>query len=464
MGRNPVGRIVAAAALVTVLMASLPTPPAIGGRVRRVGQIAPGVVHRVIRQPKVPRVIHVVIADVTGPASLKVALSNGVLPGLERTSSIARRHGAIAAINGDFFRPSGRPVAAFATGGELVQTPLVWAANLALGAGGRSAFMGHSPVAVRLESQLTGDQLRVAKVNEGRPRRERIALYTPHGGRLVRPPRNACAARLQRAGTNRFDVDAAAVVAPFTVRAVRCRRPRMPFNGGIVVAAQRWGKGRDAIRELRDDGVQKLVWTLGWPNVGETIGGNPVLVKDGELAWSNLRSGHALFNRHPRTGVGIRSDGRVMLVTVDGRRPKRSKGMTMLAFARLMRSLGAQWALNLDGGGSTTMVVRGAVVNRPSDGRERAVGSALLVMNGDAARRSTATATTTLTRDTSVAADRGSLPVIGAGALDQSSVVRTAAELDPASIGGLSSWLHSDDRALPPSLTALARRFDRSHP
>jgi hypothetical protein len=62
--------------------------------------------------------------------------------------------------------------------------------------------------------------------------------------------------------------------------------------------------------------------------------------------------------------------------------------MTLRGFARLFRKQGARWALNLDGGGSTTMVVRGRVLNRPSDGRERAVSSALVVLSGRSPRDS----------------------------------------------------------------------------
>ena len=93
--------------------------------------------------------------------------------------------------------------------------------------------------------------------------------------------------------------------------------------------------------------------------------------------------------RHPRTAVGIAANGkRVILVVVDGRRAGYSDGMTLRELAGLMMSLGARDALNLDGGGSTTMAVTnpetGAleVVNRPSDATgERTVGDALGIIN-----------------------------------------------------------------------------------
>jgi exopolysaccharide biosynthesis protein len=89
--------------------------------------------------------------------------------------------------------------------------------------------------------------------------------------------------------------------------------------------------------------------------------------------------GSFVAGRQPRTLAGVRPDGTLLLVTVDGRLPGWSVGMTLPEAARLMRSLGARDALNLDGGGSTTMVVRGEVVNRPADRVERRVSDGLFV-------------------------------------------------------------------------------------
>ncbi|NLH76279.1 MAG: phosphodiester glycosidase family protein, partial [Acidobacteria bacterium] len=82
-----------------------------------------------------------------------------------------------------------------------------------------------------------------------------------------------------------------------------------------------------------------------------------------------------------RTAVGVRADGRLLLVTVDGRQPEHSVGMSIAELAALIGELGAVEALNMDGGGSTTMVVGGRVVNGPSDlTGERPVGDALLLV------------------------------------------------------------------------------------
>jgi exopolysaccharide biosynthesis protein len=80
--------------------------------------------------------------------------------------------------------------------------------------------------------------------------------------------------------------------------------------------------------------------------------------------------------------VGFTADGKVLMVVVDGRQKKWSIGLTLNQFARLFKRLGAVYALNLDGGGSSTMVINGEVVNRPSSGFERRVTNALLVLPG----------------------------------------------------------------------------------
>jgi hypothetical protein len=89
----------------------------------------------------------------------------------------------------------------------------------------------------------------------------------------------------------------------------------------------------------------------------------------------------SFFGRHPRTIAGTTRGGEIMLVTIDGRRVT-SVGASLAEAAAVAKSLGMHDALNLDGGGSTAMSLGGTLVNQPSGATERAVGDALLVMNG----------------------------------------------------------------------------------
>lgn len=123
----------------------------------------------------------------------------------------------------------------------------------------------------------------------------------------------------------------------------------------------------------------------------EAVGGRPALLRDSVALGAVDTEGQASFNvgRNPRTAAGISRNGRrLTLVVVDGRQMPYSDGMSLRELANLMLALGARDAINLDGGGSSTLVYAdpasgGAlrIANRPSDKEgERAVGDALAIV------------------------------------------------------------------------------------
>jgi exopolysaccharide biosynthesis protein len=121
-----------------------------------------------------------------------------------------------------------------------------------------------------------------------------------------------------------------------------------------------------------------------WDLARDVVGGAGLLVSAGAPVtdWTSerLRAGFTT-QRHPRTMAGVDRDGFLWLFAADGRQPDRSIGMTFDDLVRLALAHGLRDALNLDGGGSTTMVVQGRVVNRPSDlTGPRAVSDALVVL------------------------------------------------------------------------------------
>ena len=110
--------------------------------------------------------------------------------------------------------------------------------------------------------------------------------------------------------------------------------------------------------------------------------GVPQLIKDGkiDITWEQEKATKSFVEtRHPRTAVAKLKDGKFLMITVDGRTDE-SAGIDLYDLSKLLLELGATDAMNLDGGGSTTMFLDGKVVNTPSDKEgERKVGDAVLV-------------------------------------------------------------------------------------
>jgi hypothetical protein len=155
-----------------------------------------------------------------------------------------------------------------------------------------------------------------------------------------------------------------------------------PIPKGTVLLVGR-GKGAGRLLPLKRGKRVTVSYGLDRSTTRVAVGGNVRLLRDGSFV--NLNDSEL----HPRTAIGIdRDENKIIILTADGRQ-SHSRGLTMRETAVMMRRLGAEDALNLDGGGSATMVARqsgepGGVVNSPSDGRLRAVpnGLGFAVTNG----------------------------------------------------------------------------------
>jgi hypothetical protein len=145
-----------------------------------------------------------------------------------------------------------------------------------------------------------------------------------------------------------------------------------PIRGVMLVGR---GAGAKALSTLRRGQKAQVRWKVqGSPQVAIT--GNRFLLLDGLIQVVDDRE------MHPRTAIGIDKDSKTLLFLVVDGRQKISRGYTMVELANKMIELGADEALNLDGGGSSTMMARGRsgrmkTINSPSDGRQRSVPNGL---------------------------------------------------------------------------------------
>jgi hypothetical protein len=157
----------------------------------------------------------------------------------------------------------------------------------------------------------------------------------------------------------------------------------IPADGSVLSGA---GAGATWLRQNAIPGSQfrieaELTTTRPASETGCTpvdiVGGGPRLVRDGRRDIPDERFGHEA-TRNPRTVVASTRDGKLWFLTLDGRQAS-SAGMRLDELADELMAMGAVEAINLDGGGSTAMVVGDLVRNSPSDGTERTVSDSLLV-------------------------------------------------------------------------------------
>jgi len=307
------------------------------------------------------------------------ALDEGV--GLETTSSIASRYHAIAAVNAGFFLTTGtyrgESSGVLLLNGRLISEPIEGRAALGLvqGPTGDEIIFGHLRFSGYLEL-VPGRRFVVRGVNRPRAADELI-VYTPefHRTTLTNPDGVEVVVRNNRVVLIR-DGEGSSTI---------------PLDGFVVSGS---GKAREWIlTNLRAGSRVRLSSKLEpiesdmidlWKRALFIVGGGPQLVRDGRVAITFKEEKVApkfVSDRHPRTAIARLKDGRILVATVDGRQPGVSAGMTLPELAELLLEFGASDAINLDGGGSTTMVVNGKGVNVPSDQTgERPVSDAILFL------------------------------------------------------------------------------------
>ena len=371
--------------------ATLPSPRVVADT-EAVDTIAAGALHRRYVINRGPWVIHVLDVDRASCWSPVAIKDVDGAEGRARTSAIAEslavrispgrnRPGVAGAVNGDFFlfAPAGLPTGAFVHDGRVVAGPGVRPV-FALDASGApwlgvlrvegSARAGADSVAIDSWNRLAPGGVAFFDAEYGArvdtaSGSVRIVLDGPRGGRVVK-------------------IDTSGGPTP------------VPAQGSVLAIGAGAAPGprasliREALIGRRIDVLVRL--TPFAPR--EAVGGFPVLVRDSAEVAALDSAGAVTFGpaRHPRTVVAMGASGRrIMLITVDGRQAGYSAGMTLREAAQLSLALGATEALNLDGGGSTNMVVaqragpayRYGVVNHPSDATgERPVGNALAIVSG----------------------------------------------------------------------------------
>lgn len=174
-----------------------------------------------------------------------------------------------------------------------------------------------------------------------------------------------------------------------TVVAVTSDTKSTPIGKNQVVLSARTGKyGAATIAQLKVGSAVGITMTLtdpNWNGVKEAIGGSTILISKGQIP-SNLST----TNLNPTTAIGVKANGEVVLLEVDGRNDALSMGMSSMDAAKFLQEQGCVDAIQMDGGGSSTIAARmpgnisPSVLNKPSDGSERANSNAIIIVSKQA--------------------------------------------------------------------------------
>ena len=288
---------------------------------------------------------------------VKPAIASVTLPNKRTVRNIAQRTNSIVAINGGFFKPqTGVPLGTLMIDKKIYTGPIY--DRVALG-----IFKdGYDVGRVQLDGKIIGNnqEIKIDNINQPRMLSSYILAYTRDWGKYA-PVSPQYGVQLQIVGNK--------------ITAASANPLSIPENGYVLVGPKsKLGKlfGADYV----DVGIKT---NPKWENVQHIISGGPYLLKDNQIFIDmTAQKLQSIGGRNPRTAIGYTEDNNLVLVAVDGREGS-SVGLTLVELAKLMKTLGCTNAINLDGGGSTVMYIKGQIVNHPHQPGGIALSNALVI-------------------------------------------------------------------------------------
>ncbi len=365
-----------------------------------VREITPGVIHIYRYDYAETLNINVLLFDLTRPEfDIKSALGDGWLSGRNPTSYVARQNNALAAINGDLFAEQGVPQGLTIIDAQAVRPPkhratFTWSKD-------RKPYIGYYTDSWTWQSYVVAENGKRAWIEDTNMTcpYDQICLYNEFVRYL---PIN-------------YYADEVKVVLGPSGRVFDILEGQDVIVDRGMRVLQGTGSGAQWLRrnvQISDTLTIDIETTRSLDDIEQAISGGPIILKEGkfhqdcmcklddcsEVIFATAEEERASRNRlcedfdlywketHynwsyiPRTGLGYDKWQQTLIVAVvDGYQLGFSRGMLQVEYADLLREFGAYTAMELDGGGSATMVLENQVVNNPSDeSGERFVANSLL--------------------------------------------------------------------------------------
>ncbi|MCE5322325.1 phosphodiester glycosidase family protein [bacterium] len=304
------------------------------------------------------------------------------------------RYEIVAAINGDFYLPGGVSRGIRINNGwyssqvntdKNIFAAFGWTAD-------RQTILSGSPNATQtmnVKFMDTTASMTVNGINRA-PADNELCIINPYMGLTTGTDNTVTEALVQLTTPNMISPPPNGIIG--FVKDIRTNQGTMIIPFDCIVLCAKGSAADDLIKNASDgeqisittkidsyetDGTTSIGHT--WQNTLAGISGSQVILEKGNI--KTYPKVPIMVKNDPRTAVAF-NDTYVFFVVCDGRAPGISKGMTGVELATFCKdTLGAENAINLDGGGSATMLVNGVVKNRPSDGSPRAVANGLIMAN-----------------------------------------------------------------------------------
>lgn len=342
--------------------------------------VGPGIKHFEIIAPALPLTIDVLEIDLQNPFNkIESVKSDNKIRGYQTVSEMVQERTAkginvVGAINGDFYSSGGIPIGKQISNGQIVKQNRFYSS---LGVNKfNKPFLDLSTFNGVLITKNGGHEIN--DVNSTRVTDNLILYNTFHGSSTET---NQYGTEIRIKSLSNWIVN----------DTIMCEVKEIEENVGNLNIAEGEavisGHGISATFlsnniALGDTVKIYLGFTPGIEQMDQLMGGYPRIIKDGvnytQQGYNEEGGPPHTFERHPRSAIGFSQDStKLFFVTVDGR--GYSIGITLEDLADFMINLGVYNAMNLDGGGSTTMLVRDKITNVPSDGTERSVANGMLV-------------------------------------------------------------------------------------
>jgi exopolysaccharide biosynthesis protein len=346
--------------------------------------VSTGMVYTAYRTPAVPWTMFVLEVDLKN-SNNKIETIKGKdnLVGRETLSSMVKRntapgHKVIGAVNADFFDlGTGTPINIQISGGHILRSPISLSTI--------GFDVNNKPMLARVTMSGTvitkkGNNS-INNVNAAR-NTDQLILFNKFKGAAT--------------GTNIYGTEVLLnPIDPWAVNdTIRCvvakkvsNAGNMAFSGEQVVLSGHGVAQTFLNNNVAEGDTIKVVnkITPGLPKLKEMLGGYPKIVSNGknyaDQGYTEEGGPDHAYNREPRTAIGFSKDStKLYLVLVDGRSTA-SAGIKLTELADFMISIGVSEGMNFDGGGSSEMIIRDQIVNVPSDGAERPLANAILVVS-----------------------------------------------------------------------------------